>query len=299
MTPEKPHDDEPDTSALSASRQLNVIQREANEQLVGFAIRAQERSEEAEGAKARAELSERDLRALADFREMFIGIVGHDLRNPLMSIAMAAEALVARDRLDDRDRMNVTRIIRSCDRMTRMVTQLLDLTRARLGGGLPLTFVTADLAEIARHVIDEFAGQTVDLEIDGEVTGTWDPDRLAEVLSNLTGNALDHAADGTTVRVAITGTGAEVVVAISNQGDAIPADLLPILFEAFRRGRVRTSTKSSNLGLGLYISSEIMRGHGGSLAASSSDGTTTFVARLPRERPRAGSPDSTAPSPSA
>ncbi len=274
---------EGDTSELGVSRQMNAIQREANEQLVRLAIRTQEQSEEAESAKDRAERSERDLRALAEFREMFIGIVGHDLRNPLMSIVIAAESMIERKHLDDRDQVSAARIVRNCDRMTRMVTQLLDLTRARLGGGLPLTLVTADLADIARNVIDEFGGQAVELVLDGDLVGIWDADRLAEVLSNITGNALDHAADGTAVVVAVTAVGDEVVVAISNQGEPIPDDVLPVLFEPFRRGRTRTAAKSGNLGLGLYIACEIVRGHGGSLSAASVAGTTTFVARLPRE----------------
>lgn len=274
---------EGDTSELGVSRQMNAIQREANEQLVRLAIRTQEQSEEAESAKDRAERSERDLRALAEFREMFIGIVGHDLRNPLMSIVIAAESMIERKHLDDRDQVSAARIVRNCDRMTRMVTQLLDLTRARLGGGLPLTLVTADLADIARNVIDEFGGQAVELVLDGDLVGIWDADRLAEVLSNITGNALDHAADGTAVVVAVTAVGDEVVVAISNQGEPIPDDVLPVLFEPFRRGRTRTAAKSGNLGLGLYIAHELVRAHGGTIEARSTGGVTSFVVRLPRQ----------------
>jgi signal transduction histidine kinase len=260
---------------------LIVDQREANEQMVRATIRAEELAVEADAAKVRAEASERELRAVAEFRELFIGILGHDLRNPLGSIGVAAALLLRRGHLDEQDAETAARIIRSGQRMTRMITQLLDLTRARLGGGLPIEVQPTDLREVCRNVVEEFEA-AIQLEVEGDLTGTWDQDRLAEVLSNLAGNAIQYAAPETTVIVKAQADGADVVVEISNQGEPIPADVLPFLFEPFRRGRQRGKAATGNLGLGLYIAHQIVLSHGGTLDAHSNGGTTTFVMHLPR-----------------
>jgi signal transduction histidine kinase len=114
------------------------------------------------------------------------------------------------------------------------------------------------------------------------MTGTWDGERLVEVLSNIVGNAVEYAAPGTPILVKAHGDGAEVVIQISNQGPAIPPDLLPVIFLPFHQGRPAGAARSGHLGLGLYIAHEIMILHGGSLDARSSAGTTTFTMRLPR-----------------
>ncbi|RKH41406.1 sensor histidine kinase [Corallococcus sicarius] len=271
----------------SHSDTVLVDQREANERMVGATIQAQELADVADAAKERAEKSERELRTVAEFREMFIGILGHDLRNPLASIAMAAASLLRRGHLDTHDAEMAARIIRSGQRMSRMITQLLDLTRARLGGGLLIEPKPADLREICQSVVEEFEA-TLQLEVEGDVTGAWDADRLAEVLSNLTGNAIQYATPGTGVVIKARSDGAAVVVEISNQGEPIPADVLPFIFEPFRRARHHEKSASGNLGLGLYIAHQIVLSHGGTLEGHSADGTTTFVVRLPRRPPGAG-----------
>jgi signal transduction histidine kinase len=153
---------------------------------------------------------------------------------------------------------------------------------------LPIEPKPTDLREICRNVVDEFEAP-IDLEVLGDVTGTWDPDRLAEVLSNLAGNAVEYATPGTAVVVEAREDGAEVVVEVRNQGHPIPADVLPFIFEPFRRAQQREKSKAGNLGLGLYIARQIVLSHGGTLDAHSVDGTTTFVMRLPRgaARPKA------------
>jgi len=258
-----------------------VDQREANAQMVRATIRAQELSAEADVAKKRAEESERKLLAVAEFREMFIGVLGHDLRNPLGSIGMAAALLLRRGKLDEQDSKTVARIIRSNQRMSRMITQLLDLTRARLGGGLPIEPQPTDLSEVCRDVIEEFEA-TIVLKVEGDVTGIWDRDRLAEVLSNLAGNAIEYAAPGTVVMVKAYADGAEVVVEVTNHGNPIPAEELLFIFEPFRRAKQHEKSASGNLGLGLYIAKQIVASHGGTLDAHSADGRTIFAVRLPR-----------------
>jgi signal transduction histidine kinase len=260
---------------------LVIDQREANAQMVRATIRAQERAEEAQAAEERAVESERELRVVAEFRELFIGILGHDLRNPLTAISMGAGMLLGAGRLNEQDARTVTRIVNSSQRMTLMIAQLLDLTRARLGGGLPLEVRHSDLQDVCQRVVEEF-GKAVQLDVEGDVTGTWDPDRLAAALSNLVGNAIEHATPGAAVIVRAYADGSDVVVEVSNEGNPIPAHMLPFIFEPFRRAQQREKSATGNLGLGLYIASQIALAHGGTLGTHSAEGKTIFVMRLPR-----------------
>ena len=263
---------------------LLVDQREANARMVRATIRAHELADEADAATERAEESARELRTVAEFRERFMGIVGHDLRNPLASIVTSAATLLRRGHLDEHDAKTAARIISSSQRMNRMILQILDFTRARLGGGFPIEPQPTDMGDVCRDVVEEFEA-TIQLEVEGDVTGKWDPDRLAEVLSNLAGNAIEHAARGTVARIKAHAEGAEVIVEVSNQGDDIPADVHPFIFEPFRRAKQHEKSATGNLGLGLYIAHEIVLSHGGTLEAHSAGGTTTFVMRLPRDSP--------------
>jgi signal transduction histidine kinase len=255
--------------------------REANEKMVLTTIGAHELAAEAEAARLQSEEKERDLRVIAEFREMFMGMLGHDLRNPLGSIVMSAAGMLRFGRLNDQDSKAVSRILRASDRMTRMIAQLLDLTRVRLGGGLPLEVKPADLGEICDRVREEFEAK-IELDLDGDLSGTWDEDRLAEVISNLVGNAVEYAAPRTPVVITARGDTKEVVVEIKNQGAPIPADVLPFIFDPFRRANQREKSRAGNLGLGLYIAKQIVSAHGGTLEARSADGTTTFEMRLAR-----------------
>lgn len=277
--------------ARRATRDL----REANEQMVSATIRAQELTDEADAARSRIEESERELREVGEFRELFIGIVSHDLRNPLASIRMATNLLLQRGELDPHTEKQVGLIVRSSQRMTRMISQLLDLTRARLGGGFPLQPKPTDLGEVCRTVVEELAA-AIHLEVEGDLTGVWDPDRLSEALSNIAGNAVEHATPGTVVVVKARAEAADVVVEISNQGEPIPGNLLPFIFEPFRRAKQHTVSATGNLGLGLYIAKQIVSSGCGTLVAHSGDGTTTFSMRLPRQQPAAAKSQSDAAS---
>jgi signal transduction histidine kinase len=284
LTVERGATDKDLTGERTHADTLVVDQREANAKMVQATIRAQELAVEAREARDRAEKSELELRAVAEFREMFIGILGHDLRNPLGSITLAATFLLRRGNLDEEGGETVARILRSSQRINRMIHQLLDLTRARLGGGMPIEPEPTDVADICRNVVDEFE-VTIELVVEGDLTGTWDKDRLEEALSNIAGNAIEYAAPGTAVIVKAHPDGAEVVVEVSNQGAPIPPDVLPFIFEPFRRVQLRGKAPSDHLGLGLYIAHQIVVSHGGTLAARSADGMTTFVIRLPRGAP--------------
>ena len=273
---------------LESARRVSDDLREVNQHMVSSTIQAQEATEEAEVARARAEAGERELLAVAEFRERFIGIVGHDLRNPLGAINLAAETLLRLAPLNEQQEKAIGRIMSSSERMNGMIRELLDFTRARLGGGFPLKPRPTDLREVCSHVVEEFEAP-IQLELEGDVAGNWDPDRLTEALSNIARNAVEHAWSGTAVVVRAHGEGDEVVVEIVNEGDPIPAEVLRFIFEPFRQAEHDRSA-TGNLGLGLYIAKEIVAAGGGTIDAHSTDGSTPFVMRLPRD---AGSANAT------
>lgn len=225
------------------------------------------------------------------FNEMFVGILGHDLRNPLNSILMGAEQLDL-NLSEERDRKVVRRMFSAGERMTAMIEQLLDLTRARLGGGVGFLgdTETIDVGELVQRTADElrgaYPGREIVVEVTGDGTTTGDPGRLLQVFSNLIANAIHHGAQKSTqrvpIRVTVQGTTSEIVVRVMNEG-MIPPDILPTIFDPFR-GR-STSCSSRGLGLGLFISQQIALAHGGDVAVESTEleGTTCTV-RLPRNR---------------
>ncbi len=270
--------------------------REANQQMVQSTILAHERTDRAHLATRQAEDSERELQVVGGFRELFIGIVGHDLRNPLASIRLSADLL--RGRLDGDGEAVLDRIVSSSQRMTRMIAQLLDLTRARLGGGFPLETRRVDLRDVCRAVLREFrvngpdaadghsvggdANGPVQLSVHGDLAGIWDADRLTEALSNIVGNAIEHRRPATPVTVDVSDRGDVVTIEVENQGESIPDDVLPSIFEPFRRANQHQRSATGNLGLGLYIAHQIVLSHGGTMGVRSDNGTTTFWMRLPR-----------------
>jgi PAS domain S-box-containing protein len=220
------------------------------------------------------------------FREQMMGILGHDLRNPLAAVRSLSALLLRRGDLPQGARDCVAEIDRAGHRMLEMIGTLLDFTRSRFTGELPIAPEPADLHEVCRRVIDEVTAarpdRTVELDVTGDGRGTWDPARLAQVVSNLVSNALDHGASDVPVRVFIGGDADEAFVAVENQGPVIPPELMAVLFEPFCRGSALRSA-SRGLGLGLFIARQIVTAHGGDIAvASSADEGTSFIVRLPR-----------------
>jgi phosphoserine phosphatase RsbU/P len=220
------------------------------------------------------------------FRERLMGIVSHDLRSPLHSISLNTELLLRREDVSEPVLTGVRRIARSTERMSRMITDLLDFTRARLGGGIPLLRQPGNLVQLVRASLEELEvthpGRVVLSHAPGPYTGRWDPDRLAQVVSNLVGNALQHGARDTPVEVALGHEGPTLVLTVHNQGPPIPEALLPHVFDPFRRA---DDSSRQGLGLGLYIVQQLIRAHGGSITVSSHvDSGTTFTVRLPVRR---------------
>ncbi|MCY1075341.1 ATP-binding protein [Archangium lansingense] len=233
--------------------------------------------------------TEEELRRTAEFRERFLGIVSHDLRNPLNAILLSANALMCSEDLSPRHLKPVRRIISSAERMARMIGELLDFTRGRLGGGIPVSPQHLNLRHLVRHAMDELdaghPGRELRLEAAGNFEGDWDPDRLSQVIGNLGKNALDYSPEGTPVRLLLRDEDESVVLEVNNAGPPIPAELLPAIFEPFRRLARDSPHPASGLGLGLYIVAQIVQGHGGTISVrSNAEEGTTFTVRLPRTR---------------
>ncbi len=222
----------------------------------------------------------------AIFRERIIGIVGHDLRNPLGAIQLAASLIARQSSLDPSVRRSATRILSSTERMTRMVSDLLDFTVSRLGGGFKLQRRETDFYRVCREIIDELEAphpdHTLTLEGSPGALGLVDPDRLAQVVSNLVGNALAYSPAHSHVRMRVRADADRLSFVVHNEGPPIPSDLVAHLFEPFRRGD-HDDHQRSGLGLGLYISREIVVAHGGEIEVTSSEQEgTTFEVVLPR-----------------
>ena len=232
---------------------------------------------------------EEELRKAVEFRERFLGIVSHDLRAPLSGIKIGVTHIARAEDFPPRLTRTANRVKDAIDRMGRMISDLLDFTRGRLGGGIPITPQPVNLRHLARHVVEELQLAHPDhelvLESDPDVTGDWDADRLAQVLSNLCINAIVHGSTPGTVQVALRDDGDLVRIAVTNQGEPIPPDFIPNIFDPFQRGA--RGNASGGLGLGLYIAREVVRAHGGLVRVSSSrESGTTFIAELPRRPPR-------------
>jgi signal transduction histidine kinase len=217
------------------------------------------------------------------------------LRNPLGAVLLSARTLLRTEGLSEPQCRAVQRIAAGAERMGRMINELLDLTRARLGGGIPLSRQPVELRGLCQQVLEELEtahpGQRMQVHAEGNLQGEWDADRLSQLLGNLVKNALDYSPEGTPVDLALVDEGECVRVEVHNQGPPIPEEYQASLFEPFRRVSQAGGSASSGLGLGLFIADQIVRAHGGSITVHSSAGAgTTFSVRLPRHAPGQGEP---------
>jgi phosphoserine phosphatase RsbU/P len=222
----------------------------------------------------------------AEFRERLIGIVSHDLRDPISAIAMAVEVLLRRDNLDDRTTTTVVRIQNATGRATRLIADLLDYTQARLGG-IRVDRVAANLHAIVRQVADELTlahpERTIEVIQDGDGQGEWDPDRIAQVIGNIVSNAIHYSSPGTAVRLTVHDEGPSAIVTVHNEGKPIPLERLPQVFEPLQRAATELTQTTRSVGLGLYIVKHIVEAHGGTVSIeSSAELGTTLTVRLPR-----------------
>jgi two-component system sensor histidine kinase/response regulator len=218
--------------------------------------------------------------------EMLTAVLSHDLRSPLNAVLTSA-VLIQRKSSEQPVKDTAARILSSGKRMSRMIEDMLDMARARLAGGIPLKREAADLGALVDRVVGEIQAAYPDRRIDvkktGDLSGNWDGERLAQVVSNLLGNALQHGDEADSVNVNVKGTESEAVeITVENSG-TIPAELLPQLFDPFR-GAQRQTGRAEGLGLGLYIVHQIVLAHGGRVDVMSGggDNRTRFSVRIPR-----------------
>jgi two-component system CheB/CheR fusion protein len=230
------------------------------------------------------ETHDREQLALArEFEHWILAIVSHDIRNPLNAIGGSAKLLEVRAGRDEQMRTIAERIARSAGRITNIVADLLDLSRERHGGGIPVVPTETDLHTLCREVTAEIMAFAEDRKIevvcDGDGTGVWDPNRLTQALSNLVGNAVKHGVPGKPIDVRVTSDDQHAIVEVHNEG-AIPTEIMPTLFEPFA---VRAAHRREGLGLGLFIAKAIAQAHRGELrVASTAEAGTTFRLLLPR-----------------
>jgi two-component system sensor histidine kinase/response regulator len=223
--------------------------------------------------------------------EMFMAVLGHDLRTPLTGIVTSASLLQSGSQ-DPMVQRAAARMLASGKRMSRMIEDLLDLARARLGGGIALKRGDADLGAVVTRVVQEnqsaYPDRPIELLIDGDGSGEWDVDRFAQVASNLIGNALQHGDASAPVQVTLDGSAADSVRLTVGNAGRISDEAMPHLFDPFQSGQ-RQSARGEGLGLGLYIVRQIVLAHQGSIDVLCDDVTrTVFVLRVPRH-PSTGS----------
>jgi signal transduction histidine kinase len=227
------------------------------------------------------------LETAVELRDRVMGVLGHDLRNPLGAASLAARTLRQRDDLPERVAKLVAVIDRATRRMSEMIETLLDFTRLQVSRQpLPIVRCRCDLAQIVQEIAEESRaaspGRAIEVEIRGDVRVECDAARISQVLSNLVGNALSYGDDTRPIRVFVEGKPEELVLGVHNEGPPIPDGLLPHLFEPFSRGAPDVIS-AHGLGLGLFVVKEIVKSHGGSIdVASTPEAGTTFTIHLPR-----------------
>lgn len=217
-------------------------------------------------------------------RNLFLGILGHDMRSPLNAILTTASHLAA---LNAGEPISEAAAIlrRSGASMRALLDDLVDFNRAKLGVGLKITRREINLAKVMRDEIKQFQAaephRTIELRTTGDVRGQWDASRLQQLLRNLVSNAIRHGAPDTPVRISLHAAENEVSLDVTNFGPSIDSSATRLIFDPMTRG----SGQEEGLGLGLFIVREIALAHGGDVEVISNDGETTFTVQLPRQPP--------------
>ena len=221
--------------------------------------------------------------------EMFLAILGHDLRTPLGAVIMASQFMIDTGELEEPHLTLTNRIGRSARRMNGMVGDLLDLTRTRLGSGIPIVRKEMDLAKEASNAVDEVMSanpeSVLKLNTSGNLHGNWDCARISQVMANLLGNAVQYGLPKSVISVTLRGETSGVVVQVHNRGRGIAEADIQQLFQPLKRLKSGEPAPShlGSLGLGLYIAERIVTAHGGTIDVNSSDEAGTFfTVRLPR-----------------
>ena len=237
-----------------------------------------------------------------DSRQMFLAILGHDLRNPLHTIRVAA-SVVALQNKDPATAKAMAAISRNTNAMMQLISDLIDFSSSGLGRAMPLNVEMVDLKELCRDVIESFRtshpGRELRLHTDGDVDGAWDPARLRQVISNLVGNAVQHGSPDGPIDVTVTSKksaeegsgpdGSTVVLCVHNEGEPISPEQVPTIFDPLKRyvdWESASERTAGSIGLGLYIVREIIDAKGGTVTVCSKEKEgTTFTVRIPRFLP--------------
>ena len=226
-------------------------------------------------------------------RNTFLAILGHDLRSPLYTIAVSGTYLAKTGTLDANQVQAVARIQRSATTMSAMIRDLIEFTKAARGTGIPLTLQQANLGELCHAAMDEMQSvhpdRIFELELTGDLNGTFDSDRLLQVLSNLLNNAIQHGSADSPVHLSGIGDGVGVTITVRNLGNPIPAEALKVIFDPWVHLANNKSDagpgRAHSVGLGLFIAREIVKAHKGSIDVESTEQEgTVFTVRLPRRR---------------
>ncbi len=236
-----------------------------------------------EGLDRAIQVSVKRYTARRDYiRDRFVSILGHDLRTPLGAATSAVSLLARSPSLVAADRLPLETLVRSTERMRRLIGDVLDFAQGHLGGGIPLNPAVCDLGAICRAASQEVERArpacAVEVVTTGELSGTFDCDRMFQAVSNLLGNAFQHGEPPVRVRAWEAEDRRNVFVRVSNRGKPIPREALETIFHAFSH----RAGPGGSLGLGLYVVDQIARGHGGTCEVRSEDGETAFTMRLPR-----------------
>lgn len=236
-----------------------------------------------------AESTTRYMETVKTTRDQFLGILGHDLRNPIGSILMGSELLISSD---DSETVEVGTIMRnSAKRMSRMVNDLLDLTRSSLGSGIPVFLKPTDLSAVCGQVIAElqamYPNAQLHFQAKGDLLGHWDSDRLSQAVSNLIGNAIQYGDIEKPIIIRVEDRESTVTIEVHNEGPEIPESALNSIFLPMARhmpGGQMDESNQTGIGLGLYITCEIVKSHSGTIKVESSrEGGTCFAVCLPRQ----------------
>ena len=239
--------------------------------------------------QALAESTARHAQKIESSKEMFIGMLGHDLRTPLGAIIASAQAMTDAKATPETMLKGAGLVLSSGRRMNSLVNDLLDFTRSRLGDGIPVVCADADLEAVCRQTVEEVValhpGRDIRFDTSGSVRGKWDAARLSQALSNLISNAVQHGGPAGAINVTLCGEADEAVLSVRNRGSVIEPDALNQIFDPLHQGEDEREPGGHNLGLGLYITERIVASHGGKIAVESTeDNGTTFTIRLPKRR---------------
>ncbi|HEX8611069.1 MAG TPA: HAMP domain-containing sensor histidine kinase [Telluria sp.] len=233
-----------------------------------------------------------------DAQNVFLAILGHDVRNPLGAIGMGTQLILQDSTLAPRHLKVAAQVLRSTQRVTDIVADLLDYATSHLGGGIPVTLAHYDLSAECRSVVQEMKlfhpERQFSVEVEDDIKVAWDRARMSQALSNLLANAVQHGAATSPIWVTVGRQGTDVMMVVQNEGEIISSARLRAMFDpaksfAMKSTSERSASQSANLGLGLYITHEIVLAHGGNIWVSSTElEGTTIKMQIPSDGKAAG-----------